>query len=51
MKNCSLILVLLFGTCSSLKIGPERFNLNLIATGMTGDEDLGQDIIMKDAFV
>ena len=33
------------GTSSAIKAAPE--SVNLFATGMNGDEDLGQDIIMK----
>jgi len=39
------VLALFLGTSSALKAAPE--SVNLFATGMNGDEDLGQDIIMK----
>ena len=39
------MIALLLGSSSAYKAAPE--SVNLFATGMNGDEDLGQDIIMK----
>ena len=41
MKTSAFTIAVLFGFCDAIQI-TKRF-----ATGMNGDEDLGQDIIMK----
>ena len=45
IKQSAYVIALLLGTASAYKEAPE--SVNLFATGMNGDEDLGQDIIMK----
>merc|ERR1712127_831185 len=45
MKQSAAVMALFLGTASTIRQAPR--NINLFATGASGDEDLGQNIIMK----
>ena len=45
IKQSAYVIALLLGTAAAHEAAPE--SVSLFATGMNGDEDLGQDIIMK----
>ena len=45
IKQSALILALFLGTSEAKRLAPK--SVTLFATGMNGDEDLGQDIEMK----
>lgn len=45
MKQSAAVVALFLGTASAIRHAPK--NINLFATGSSGDEDLGQNIIMK----
>ena len=45
MKQSVSVMALFLGTASTIRQAPR--NINLFATGASGDEDLGQNIIMK----
>jgi hypothetical protein len=45
MKQSVSVMALFLGTASAIRHAPK--NINLFATGSEGDEDLGQNIIMK----
>jgi len=45
MKQSAAVVALFLGTASAIRKAPK--SINLFATGESGDEDLGQNIIMK----
>ena len=45
MKQSAAVMALFIGTATTINRVPR--NINLFATGSSGDEDLGQNIIMK----
>jgi len=45
MKQSAAVMALFLGTASAIRKAPQ--SINLFATGSSGDEDLGQNIIMK----
>jgi len=47
IKQSSAVLALFLGSADARMKQHAPKSINLFATGMAGDEDLGQDIIMK----
>ena len=45
MKQSAAVMALFLGTTSAIRKAPK--SINLFVTGASGDEDLGQNIIMK----
>ena len=45
MKQSAAVMACFLGTSSAIRSAPK--SINLFATGASGDEDLGQNIIMK----